>query len=166
MIANAGPMIPIGLPVPLPASLGGTGDTGTAWPTFTPTITPGSGAVAGYSTQSARYKAIGKTVFVQINIQASGVGTASGAYTISGLPFAAAGGGARSYLLNVHDGTTGLYAYGYVIGGTTVVTLFTRAAATRPSPIKSRSKASTKALERRSPIVPSAPLDTASLSMI
>ena len=127
MIPNNGPMVPGGFAVPLPLSLGGTGDTGSAWSTFTPTIAPGSGAVAGYTSQTGRYKTIGKTVFVSIQIQASGAGTASGAYSIAGLPLVAAGGGGRTYIMNIRNSSTGLYCSGYIVGGATTIPIFTSA---------------------------------------
>jgi hypothetical protein len=63
---------------------GGTGDTGTAWSTYTPTITAGAGtftSVAG----AGRYKQIGKTLFLNVVITITTNGTASG-HVIATMP--------------------------------------------------------------------------------
>lgn len=61
----------------VPVANGGTGDTGTAWSTFTPTVTCGSGS-GTWSTSSSSFKSIGKTVFVSVNLALTTVGTCSG----------------------------------------------------------------------------------------
>lgn len=61
---------------PLAVAFGGTGDTGTAWATYTPTITAGSGAFTTVSA-TGRWKSIGKTVFFQISITITANGTAA-----------------------------------------------------------------------------------------
>ena len=61
---------------------GGTGDTGTAWTAYTPTVTCGTGSVTT-DTVSGRYKTIGKTVFVQANINISTLGTCLGNLILS-----------------------------------------------------------------------------------
>jgi hypothetical protein len=70
----------------LPVANGGTGDTGTAWVAYTPTLTAASGT---YTTSSAagRYKTIGKTVFIHVTITITTIGT--GTYPIFTLPVAA-----------------------------------------------------------------------------
>lgn len=63
---------------------GGTGDTGTVWTTAaTGAITPlvGSGLVAS---GTMRYKIIGKTVFIQLAITITTLGTTSGNFVIAG----------------------------------------------------------------------------------
>jgi len=52
----------------LPVANGGTNDTGTGWTSYTATATCGTGTATG----TGWYKAIGKTVFVVININDSG----------------------------------------------------------------------------------------------
>lgn len=66
----------------LPVANGGTGDTGTAWSAYTPTVNAGSGS---YTTVSAsgRYKQIGKTVFVNIKVTITDNGTAASYFTVS-----------------------------------------------------------------------------------
>lgn len=59
----------------LPVANGGTGDTGTAWAAWTPTITAGSGTFTSVN-GAGRYKQIGKTVFFQIAINIVTNGTA------------------------------------------------------------------------------------------
>lgn len=72
----------------VPISAGGTGDTGTAWSTYTPTVSPQSGTGYDFSA-SARWKAIGKTVFVSATVTCTTIGTSSGYVSIT-LPATAA----------------------------------------------------------------------------
>lgn len=60
-----------------PVVAGGTGDTGTAWTTYTPTVASGTGLLTS-STNSGRYKTIGKTVFVEILVSSIVNGTGAG----------------------------------------------------------------------------------------
>jgi hypothetical protein len=72
----------------LPVANGGTGDTGTAWATYTPTISTGTGSLTT-ATTAGRFKQIGKTVFFQATVTITTNGT--GASNIQlGLPTAAA----------------------------------------------------------------------------
>ncbi len=71
------------------------GDGGGAWAPYTPIISPTSGAVTSY-TVTGRYKKIGVTVFVQIMINVTTNGTASGGIRVT-LPTAAA---AFNYILS------------------------------------------------------------------
>lgn len=73
--------------LPVTVAQGGTGDTGTPWSTFTPTVTCGSGTVTSYTTQSGRYKLQGKNANVSIHVQLNNAGTCSGTITFAGLPF-------------------------------------------------------------------------------
>jgi hypothetical protein len=66
------------------ANCAGTGVDQTAWTTYTPTVTPATGAFGSVSA-TGRYKQIGKTVFVQITITITANGTAS-LYTDVSLP--------------------------------------------------------------------------------
>jgi hypothetical protein len=59
---------------------GGTGDTGTAWSTYTPTVTPSSGSFTTVSA-TGRYKQLGKTLFLNIVITITTNGTAAGFIT-------------------------------------------------------------------------------------
>jgi hypothetical protein len=52
------------------------------WATFSPTITPGSGAFAG-TTVTGSYMQMGKTVFVSINSTITSVGSASGTLSLT-----------------------------------------------------------------------------------
>ena len=74
----------LALTTALTVANGGTGDTGTQWTTFTPTITA---AVGTFTTVSAtgRYKSIGKTYFVEYSISITTNGTAA-AYILATLP--------------------------------------------------------------------------------
>lgn len=88
----------------------------TGWTTFTPAITCGTGAVAGYTTQAGRYKLLGKTAFVSINIVPSGIGTCVGTQTVTGLPFTT---GSNPQDLFGRDGTAGsILVIPYAAGST------------------------------------------------
>lgn len=58
----------------LPVANGGTGDTGTAWSAYTPTLSCASGTLTTTSS-SGRYKTLGKTTFITINAVITTVGT-------------------------------------------------------------------------------------------
>lgn len=60
-----------------------------AWTAFTCTATPGAGSITTQSSTS-KYKKIGKTVFISIDVSISNIGTGSGSVTLS-LPFATGG---------------------------------------------------------------------------
>lgn len=68
----------------LPVANGGTGDTGTAWTTYTPTLGSGTGSLTSASA-TGRYKSVGKTVFVEMTITITTNGTA-GAFVTATLP--------------------------------------------------------------------------------
>jgi hypothetical protein len=56
---------------PLPVASGGTGDTGTAWTSYTPTIVADTGTFGALTVTYAKYKTIGKTLFLNLNCSAS-----------------------------------------------------------------------------------------------
>lgn len=56
----------------LPIANGGTNDTGTAWGAFVPAVTCGT---ATFTLQSARFKTLGKTVFLQVEATMTALGT-------------------------------------------------------------------------------------------
>lgn len=60
--------------LPISVANGGTGDTGTAWSTYTPTLTAGTGSFTSASA-AGRYKQLGKTVFCHVTITVTTVGT-------------------------------------------------------------------------------------------
>jgi len=61
-----------GMTTPLSVAQGGTGDTGTAWTTFTPAPACGTATI---TTASARSKTIGKTTFIQGDFTITVIGT-------------------------------------------------------------------------------------------
>lgn len=80
----------------LPAGNGGTGITGFAWSTYTPTATAGSGAFTTLGTLTGRYFTIGKLVFFSASIPITTNGTAAGYVQVS-LPSPLTVGGADYY---------------------------------------------------------------------
>jgi hypothetical protein len=62
---------------------GGTGDTGTAWTSYTPTITVGAGTITTLGTVAGRYKTIGKTLFWSASVAITTNGTAATSLSIS-----------------------------------------------------------------------------------
>jgi hypothetical protein len=120
---------------------GGTGDTGTAWSTYTPTITASSGTFTTVSA-TGRSKTIGKTMFLEARVIITTVGTASG-FVVLPMPSGtlaanaaatvwqentnAPGGGfgtsgGSSFNLTKYDGTT-LCSSGSVVTVTAVIEL-------------------------------------------
>lgn len=71
VITNPTVIIP---PLPVSIANGGTGDIGTAWTTYTPTITSGTGTITT-SSAIGRFKTLGKTVFIQISVTITTNGT-------------------------------------------------------------------------------------------
>lgn len=87
---------------PLLVANGGTGDTGTAWTAYTPSIAAQSGTFTTVSA-TGRYKTIGKTTFITITITATNIGTAAG-YASATLPNISA---AEQYTLSGGNFSTG-----------------------------------------------------------
>jgi hypothetical protein len=79
-VPNSAPGSSISTPVSV--ANGGTGDTGTAWTAYTPTITCGSGTASG-STPTGFFKTIGKTTFVRLVLTTT---TTTCASPVLGLP--------------------------------------------------------------------------------
>lgn len=75
----------IRLSVPVTVANGGTGDTGTAWTSYTATLTPTSGSLTS-TTQNCAYKELGKTVFWRCKVNITNVGTATNAGLDISLP--------------------------------------------------------------------------------
>ena len=77
-----------GLTTALSVAQGGTGDTGSAWTNYTPTITAGAGTLTTVSA-SGWYKTVGKTVVFTLDIVITTNGTGA-SYIIAPLPFTTA----------------------------------------------------------------------------
>jgi hypothetical protein len=60
---------------------GGTGDTGTAWSTYTPSVTAAAGTITTLGTVAGRYKQLGKTLILYVDIPITTNGTGSGSIT-------------------------------------------------------------------------------------
>lgn len=72
----------------LPVANGGTGETGTAWTAYNPTVTSQSGTFTTVSA-TGRYKQIGKIVYAEIDVTITNAGSAAG-YMSTTLPVTAA----------------------------------------------------------------------------
>jgi hypothetical protein len=95
---------------PLSIANGGTADTGTAYSSFTPSISASTGtftSVAG----SIRYKTIGKTVFLSVVITDTTNGTAAGSVTAT-LPIAPVAN--TLYQISGYNNTTGVAVFGSI----------------------------------------------------
>lgn len=81
---------------------GGTGNTGGAWTTFTPTLTCGT---ATFTVNSASYQTIGKVTNIQIDYTITAIGTCTTPTTFT-LPNTAAVGGAINGQENVNSSSS------------------------------------------------------------
>jgi hypothetical protein len=94
---------------------GGTGDTGTAWTTYTPTVTDSVGTFTTLGTLVGRYKDLGKTRFISVVVNITTNGTAGGTISIS-LP---SGTVAAECMVNGREtGLTGKAITGTIQSGT------------------------------------------------
>jgi hypothetical protein len=57
--------------------------TGSAWTTYTPTVSASSGTITSYTVNSARYQKIGKTVLLQLDITITNNGTGAGSVRVT-----------------------------------------------------------------------------------
>jgi hypothetical protein len=87
-----------------------------AWTAYTPVVTAGTGAFTTVSA-TGRYLSIGKTVFVQIVITETNVGTAA-SYVLATLPKTAA---SNAVLAGRENALTGKELQGIVIGNPVVI---------------------------------------------
>lgn len=102
----------------LPVANGGTADTGTAWTTYTPTLTCGVGSAT--STNTGRYKQLGKTMFIELRVQVTAVGTCTTSATLN-LP---TGTAAADFALHGWDyGLTGVTQNALLLSGGTTFAL-------------------------------------------
>lgn len=109
---------------PLAVSNGGTGDTGSAWTAYTPSLSCGTGSLTS-ATASGRYKQIGKTVFVQITISVTTNGTC-GTYVISSVPVTSAAATTNTFwtLTGRERAVTRNMLQGEVFNGSNTVVIF------------------------------------------
>lgn len=113
----------------VPVASGGTGDTGTAWTSAAATLACGAGSLTS-ATGTFRYKTLGKTVFIQLKIVITTVGTCSGnilATLPGGLSANATG---VSYPGSAFDNATGAAVPATVSGTTMVLIIATPSAIT------------------------------------
>lgn len=102
---------------------GGTGDTGTAWTSYTPTVTTFSGAITTLGAVSARYKTIGKTMFWSASVEITTNGTGGGCVyiTLPGGTTTATGG----VVVGAENSVTGTMVQGRYNSGVSTIPVFT-----------------------------------------
>jgi hypothetical protein len=103
----------------LPVANGGTGDTGTAWAAYTPTIDAAGGAFTTVS-GTGRYKQIGKTTFFTVTIIITTNGTAS-SWVRATLPATAAN---ANFSLSARDDTAGIELHARIAASSTRADIF------------------------------------------
>ena len=101
---------------------GGTGDTGTAWASYTPTLSCGAGTLTTSSATGA-YKQIGKTVFVRFTATITTNGTCATSLNVS-LPAAPPAIEQTMAVRDVVNGQTGAARINSVFGNIAQVTRF------------------------------------------
>ncbi len=101
----------------LAVARGGTGDTGSAWTTYTPTVTANVGTFTTVSA-TGRYKTIGKTVFIELDITITTNGTAAG-YVQATLPVSQAS--FDYFLVGREYNVTGFILFGIVSGNSMLI---------------------------------------------
>lgn len=94
----------------LAVASGGTGDTGTAWTAYTPTITSASGSITTVSA-TGTYKTLGKTCWFTAAITITTAGTGAGYLGVS-LPVTQASGTLAAYGMEMNS--TGFMLKGYI----------------------------------------------------
>lgn len=110
-------------------SINGVTIDNNAWTTYTPTVTCVGGAPAS-STASGRYKQLGKTIFLQINISAFSAGTCTNSIKAT-LPVASS---ANAYSLSTVDFNTASMLTGAIFStDTTVIRVFSVVGAFPPA---------------------------------
>lgn len=102
----------------LPVANGGTGDTGTAWTAYTPTLTAGSGTLTTASA-TGRYKLLGKTLFIEAEATITTNGTGATSLILS-LPSPLVGAATAYILAGREIALTGAAFTGTVNGGSTI----------------------------------------------
>ena len=94
--------------------------------TFTPVLAIGAGAPTSYTTQIGKFTKLGDRVFFDINIVINVLGAASGAVSVTGLPFAANSNAGENHAVTVKiDGSNLVAGFhtAYVAAGTSVIYL-------------------------------------------
>lgn len=107
--------------LPLAVANGGTGDTGTAWTSYTPTIVCGAGTNVGI-TATGRYKTLGKTVFIELSAAVTST-TCASTITLAIAPGTTAN--SIAILVGKEISVTGNAQIGFLNAGSTVVLLTT-----------------------------------------
>jgi len=105
---------------------GGTGDTGTAWTAYTPTITCAGGAPTTVTLNSGRYKTIGKTLFFSATFKMDNIGTCAFGINVT-LPNSYVSAAAQAFM--AHNTTSGAGLQGFSGAAASTITITTMAGA-------------------------------------
>jgi hypothetical protein len=94
--------------------------------TFTPVYIAVSGSITTYTTQLGRYTKIGDTVFFEVQLSVSNIGTISGQMRVGGLPFTPSSAVAVNYSIFIgrKSSFTNGPMGGAIFGGTTNLELY------------------------------------------
>lgn len=103
--------------LPVSVAQGGTGDTGTPWTSYTPTVTCSTSGAITTDSIGARYKTLGKTVWIQINVNITTLGTCLGNLSVTA---PVAGQGNLIQTLSAENHTTGLTVAAEIFSNITV----------------------------------------------
>jgi hypothetical protein len=103
-----------GLTTALSVAQGGTGDTGTGWTAYTPTAVVSGGTAAA----SGRFKRIGKTVFISVNVNVSVAGSLSAVTLPGGIAVSSSG---SCCLVGREIARTGVAWIGMLTSGATTI---------------------------------------------
>jgi hypothetical protein len=103
----------------LGVAYGGTGDTGTAWTSYTPTVAAGGGAFTS-AAATGRYKQLGKTVFFSIIVTITTNGSANTYFTVTA-PVAAISIANNYQAVSCSEATTGLVGRAVMGPGAAIV---------------------------------------------
>jgi hypothetical protein len=111
----------VALNTPVSIANGGTNDTGTAWTTYTPSMSCNTGSGTWSVTNAGSYKSIGKTFFVSIALLLGNSGTCTGQFTFS-LPPGVTAATAATALIR-ENGLTGTAYQGWSAASNTTMTV-------------------------------------------
>lgn len=118
-----------GASAPVSVAQGGTGDTGTAWTAYVPVVTCGAGTLTT-STPAGRWKSIGKTVYLQVSLLITTLGTCTGSLSFTLPNSFTANATGLIYVGGAYDSSSTVTSITFVAASTTATMAFAAAATT------------------------------------